>query len=95
MVGENRMYHPDSIEILNAPDKWRLTTEDSMMYFNYGLVSSNEAYYLKLSSDVVDTVNLNIKITEVDCGAIKDIAEFYYSGAKVTIDDNRVVVIKN
>ena len=94
MIGENKTYHPDSIKILNDPEKWNLRIEDSLVYFDYGLLNSNEEYYLYLSSTLQDTIKLNINNTPGECFTIKNISEFNYSGAKTTIGGDRIIVIK-
>lgn len=94
MIGQNKAYHPDSIKMLNAPEKWNLRVEDSLVFFNYGLLNPNEEYYIYLSSSVQDTITLNFTNTPGECFTVKNISEFNYSGARTTIDRNKVVVIE-
>src|SRR5690606_9203595 len=72
MIGENKAYYPDSIKMLNEPEKWDLRVEDSLVFFNYGLLSSNEEYYIYLSSTVQDTITFNFTNTPGECFNIKN-----------------------
>lgn len=94
MIGENKTYHPDSIKILNDPEKWNLRVEDSLVFFNYGSLNSNEEYYIYLSSSVQDTIILNFTFTPGKCFTVKNIYDFNYNGGKTTIENNRVLIIK-
>lgn len=94
LIGENKAYHPDSIKMLNDSEKWNLRVEDSLVFFNYGLLSSDEEYYIYLSSSVQDTITVNITNTPGECFTVKNISEFNYSGTRTTIDGNKVVVIE-
>lgn len=94
MIGENKTYHPDSIKMLNDPEKWNLRVEDSLVFFNYGSLNSNEEYYIYLSSSVQDTITVNISSTPGECFTVKNISEFNYSDARTAIDRSKVVVIE-
>lgn len=94
LIGEKRMYHPDSIKMLTEPEKWNLRFEDSLVFFNYGSLSSDKEYYLYLSSDVQDTITMNFTSTQGECFTVKNISDFKYSGAKTSIDEDEIIVIK-
>ena len=94
LIGENRMYHQDSIKMLTEPKKWNLRFEDSLVLFNYGSLSSDKEYYIHLSSDVQDTITMNFTSTQGECFTVKDISDFKYSGAKTSMDRDEIIVIK-
>ncbi len=94
LIGEDKMFHSDSIKMMNEPEKWNLRIEDSVVFFNYGLLTSNKEYYLYLSSSVQDTIQVSISSTPGECFTVKNISEFNYSGARTTIDGSKIVVIK-
>ncbi|WP_417608713.1 hypothetical protein [Owenweeksia hongkongensis] len=94
LIGEDKMFHPDSIKMINGAERWDLRIEDSLVFFDYGLLTSNKEYYLYLSSSVQDTIQVSITSQPGECFIIKNISDFTYSEARVTIDDNKIVVIK-
>ncbi|WP_417601439.1 hypothetical protein [Owenweeksia hongkongensis] len=94
LIGEGKMFHPDSIKMINGAERWDLRIEDSLVFFDYGLLTFNKEYYLYLSSSVQDTIQVSITSQPGECFIVKNISDFTYSGARVTIDDNKIVVIK-
>jgi hypothetical protein len=95
LVGYDRLYHPDSIMILNNQPKPVINVHsDSIIDFDFGQSESELDEIFKLSSRESDTLKVMYEVHQGECWEYKVLNQFYYNGQPVKNQDYIIQILK-